>query len=206
MRFYLKTDSNQNMNTPKKSKVTTKEKMEKCNLPNKRKRDWVDALLIDNFGICKNHTEKLNEKNTFCVDCGMSLCKHGKESHSLHQKLQIYKYCYQDVVKFSDLVKVFDCSNIQTYMSNNFKIVHLKSKKQKQATKSKETKASTPKNIAGGICEECGKYLLDKRSRFCSVRCKISIDEVEVKKSPEAESSISMAEQYEYVERGYRFW
>lgn len=172
--------------------------MEKCNLPNKRKRDWVDALLIDNFGICKNHTEKLNEKNTFCVDCGMSLCKHGKESHSLHQKLQIYKYCYQDVVKYSDLVKVFDCSNIQvlfsfnyciysykyatmlnfnlililqcdlisqTYMSNNFKIVHLKSKKRKQAT---------PKNIAGGICEECGKYLLDKRSRFCSVRCKVS--------------------------------
>ncbi|KAL5070958.1 hypothetical protein RYX36_021845 [Vicia faba] len=51
------------------------------------------------------------------------------------------------------------------------------------------------------MCEECDKCLQDKRSRFCSVRCKISIEEVGVKQSPDAESSISMVGQYEYVER-----
>jgi hypothetical protein len=87
--------------------------MGKYNLPNERKKDWLDALLIDNFGNCKNHQEKFNEKNVFCVDCGISLCRHGEESHSLHQRFQIYKYRYQDVVKYSDLLKYIDCSNIQ---------------------------------------------------------------------------------------------
>ncbi|WJX16792.1 hypothetical protein P8452_06781 [Trifolium repens] len=196
--------------------------MGKYNIANERKKDWLEALLIDNFGNCKNHQEKFNEKNVFCVDCGMSLCRHGKESHSLHQRFQIYKYCYQDVVKYSDLLKYFDCSNIQTYISNNDKIVHLKprpiSKEKKLAIKPKfaslshesqikETKTSTSHNKLGGICEECGKHLQDKRNRFCSVRCKMSIEELGLvnqndhNQNSEAESSISMVEPYEYVER-----
>ncbi|KAK2443067.1 protein RGF1 INDUCIBLE TRANSCRIPTION FACTOR [Trifolium repens] len=190
--------------------------MGKYNLPNERKKDWLDALLLDNFGNCQNHQEKFNEKNVFCVDCGMSLCRHGKESHSLHQRFQIYKYCYQDVVKYYDLLKYFDCSNIQTYILNNSKTVHLKprplSKEKKLAIKSKvgslshefqikETKTSTSRNKLGGICEECGKHLQDKRKRFCSVRCKMSIEELGlVNQNSEAGSSISIAESYEYVE------
>lgn len=87
------------------------------NLSNEKKKDWLDALLIDNFGNCKKHKEKFNEKNVFCLDCGISLCRHGKDSHSLHRRFQIYKYCYQDVVRYSDLLKYFDCSNIQVLFS-----------------------------------------------------------------------------------------
>jgi hydrogenase maturation factor HypF (carbamoyltransferase family) len=77
----------------------------------------------------------------------------------------------------------------QTYILNNSKTVHLKprplSKEKKLAIKSKvgslshefqikETKTSTSRNKLGGICEECGKHLQDKRKRFCSVRCKVN--------------------------------
>jgi hypothetical protein len=38
----------------------------------------------------------------------------------------------------------------------------------------KKTKTSTSYNKLGGICEECGKHLQDKRNRFCSLRCKVN--------------------------------
>lgn len=187
------------------------------NLSNEKKKDWLDALLIDNFGNCKKHKEKFNEKNVFCLDCGISLCRHGKDSHSLHRRFQIYKYCYQDVVRYSDLLKYFDCSNIQTYISNNDKIVHLKprpSKEKKQViirskfasqnhdeSQMKETNITTPQKPAG-TCEECGKHLQDKRNQFCSIKCKITgEEEIGINQNSEVESSISIAEPYEYVER-----
>ncbi|XP_045802497.1 protein RGF1 INDUCIBLE TRANSCRIPTION FACTOR 1-like [Trifolium pratense] len=204
--------------------------MRKYNLPNERKKVWLDALLKENFGNCKNHQEKNNEKNVFCVDCRMSLCKHGIESHFLHKRFQIYQYSYQDVVKYSDILKYFDCSNIQTYKSNKDTVVHLKprpSKEKKLAIEPKvaslshgpqvkETKTSTPHNKFGGICEECGKHLQDKRNRFCSLTCKMSIieklglsilffeelgDQNDHNQNSEAESSISIAEPYRYVEK-----
>jgi len=89
--------------------------MVKRSLPIERKEDWLDALLIDRFGNCKNHREKFNEKNVFCLDCGISFCRYDKESHYLHRKVQIYRYCYVDVAKYSDLLKYFDCSYIQVH-------------------------------------------------------------------------------------------
>ncbi|XP_027362211.1 uncharacterized protein LOC113869893 [Abrus precatorius] len=163
-------------------------------LPKERKRNWLDALLSSNFGCCENHKDiRFSDKNVFCIDCAASLCRHCKESHSLHRRIQIYKYSYQDVVRHSELHKYFDCSNIQTYISNNDKIVHLKprtsskdmklTKKSKfespspepQAKEAKEAKVSTnPK--WGGTCEECGKHLQDERNKFCSITCKISVE------------------------------
>lgn len=83
-------------------------------LSNERKQDWLGVLINNSFGNCEDHEDvKFNEKNVFCVDCEISLCRHCKEAHSLHRRFQIYRYCYQDVVRHSDLLKYFDCSNIQ---------------------------------------------------------------------------------------------
>ncbi|KAJ1425312.1 hypothetical protein SESBI_11022 [Sesbania bispinosa] len=160
-------------------------------LPNEREEDWLGALLRIKIGNCEEHQDlKFNEKNVFCVDCAVSFCRYCKEAHSLHRRFQIYKYCYHDVVRHSDLHKYFDCSNIQTYISNNDKIVHLKprpsskdiklAKRSKAANRSpesqaKETKTSTPPKW-GGSCEECGRHLQDNRNRFCSITCKISVE------------------------------
>ncbi|KEH40658.1 PLATZ transcription factor family protein [Medicago truncatula] len=142
--------------------------MVKRSLPN-GKEDWLDALLMDRYD---------------------------KESHSLHRKVQIYRYCYVDVAKYTDLLKYFDCSYIQTYISNNDKIVLIKPRPPKTSTSQKQ---------AGGICEECGKQLQDKRNRFCSIKCKITIEELGINQddhqNSEAESSISTDEPNESGER-----
>ncbi|XP_020232668.1 uncharacterized protein LOC109812987 isoform X2 [Cajanus cajan] len=155
------------------------------------KRDWLGTLLKSSFGCCEEHKDiRFNEKNVFCIDCVAGLCRHCKEAHSLHRRFQIYKYSYQDVVRHSELQKYFDCSNIQTYVSNNEKIVHLRprtsSKEFKLARRSKfdthlfsessakEAKVTTPPKW-GATCEECGKHLQDERNRFCSITCKISV-------------------------------
>ncbi|KAL2347806.1 hypothetical protein Fmac_001806 [Flemingia macrophylla] len=157
-------------------------------LPKERKIDWVSVLLKSSFGCCDEHKDiRFNEKNVFCIDCTAGLCRHCKEAHSLHRRFQIYKYSYQDVVRHSELQKYFDCSNIQTYVSNNEKIVHLRprtSSKEFKLTRrskfdthlcsnAKEAKVTPPK--WGATCEECGKHLQDERNRFCSITCKISV-------------------------------
>ncbi|KAL2627025.1 hypothetical protein AAZX31_07G160300 [Glycine max] len=195
--------------------------------PEERKRDWLGALLKCGFGCCEEHKDiRFNEKNVFCIDCVAGLCRHCKEAHSLHRRFQIYKYSYQDVVRHYDLQKYFDCSNIQTYVSNNEKIVHLRprtsTKEFKLTRKSKfdnlcsesnakEVKVATPPKW-GGTCEECGKHLQDERNRFCSITCKISVLPHHAQRIPEegvdqhdnqnseTESSISVAEPYECFE------
>ncbi|KAK7308639.1 hypothetical protein VNO77_42258 [Canavalia gladiata] len=205
--------------------------MGKNRLPKQRNRDWLSALLKSSFGCCEDHKDiRFSEKNVFCIDCAASLCRHCKEAHSLHRKIQIYKYSYQDVVRHSDLQKFFDCSNIQTYISNNEKIVHLKPRTSTKELKlirrskfdniiseshAKEAKAPTAPKW-GGTCEECGKHLQDERNRFCSITCKTSVvdpqnqglliegiaDHVKQNdnQNSETESSISVAEPYECVE------
>ncbi|XP_061374550.1 protein RGF1 INDUCIBLE TRANSCRIPTION FACTOR 1-like [Gastrolobium bilobum] len=157
-------------------------------VPKERNKDWIRALMNSSFGYCDDHHDlRSNEKNVFCVDCGVRLCRHCKEAHSLHRRFQIYKYSSQDVFRHSELQKYFDCTKIQTYVSNNERIVHLKPRpstiKSKSAdlspeSKSKETNISTrPKS--GGTCEQCGKHIQDDRNRFCSITCKISVLPVE---------------------------
>ncbi|KAJ1437854.1 hypothetical protein SESBI_03277 [Sesbania bispinosa] len=156
-------------------------------VPKERNRDWIRALMNSSSGYCDDHHDlRSNEKNVFCIDCAVRLCRHCKEAHSLHRRFQIYKYSYQDVFRHSELQKYFDCTKIQTYISNNERIVHLKPRpstnKSKFAdpcpeSKSKETNLSRPKS--GGTCEECGKHLQDERNRFCSIICKISVLPVE---------------------------
>ncbi|KAI9074994.1 hypothetical protein K1719_043044 [Acacia pycnantha] len=153
----------------------------------KKSTEWIRTLFHCSFGHCDDHQHlKYNEKNVFCIDCEFSLCRHCKEAHTLHRRIQIYKYVYQDVVRHSELQKYFDCSRIQTYISNNEKIIHLNPR-----LSSKNTKMSSKSRSGGGTCEECGKHLQDERNCFCSISCKISVLSVEPKliKSPKPEVS-----------------
>ncbi|KAL1365899.1 hypothetical protein AAHE18_03G322500 [Arachis hypogaea] len=145
-----------------------------------RNRDWIKVLMNSN-GHCDDHPDlRSKEKNFFCVDCAVRMCKNCKEAHSLHRRFQIYKYSYQDVFRHSELQKYFDCSKIQTYISNNERIVHLKPRpstnKPKTSDLSPDSKFKeynfSSRTKPGGTCEECGKHLQDERNRFCSITCK----------------------------------
>lgn len=157
--------------------------MGKDQSPKERNIDWIRALMNSSSGYCDDHRDlRSNEKNTFCVDCAVRFCRHCKEAHSIHRRFQIYRYSYQDVFRHSELQKHFDCSNIQTYISNKDRIVHLKPRPpiykskvgdQCPESKSKESNLSARFKSGGSTCEECGKHLQDEHSRWCSIICKI---------------------------------
>lgn len=87
-------------------------------LPKESNRGWIRALMSSSFGYCDDHHNlRSNEKNVFCIDCEVRVCRHCKEPHSLHRRFQIYKYSYQDVFRHSELQKYFDCSKIQVLSS-----------------------------------------------------------------------------------------
>ncbi|KAJ0238033.1 B box-type domain-containing protein [Hirschfeldia incana] len=110
-----------------------------------------------------------NEKNVFCIDCNAQICKHCCDTvHSVHHRLQICKYVYQDVVRLLDIQHYFDCSEIQTYKINGEQAIHLNSRPQ-----AKDARPSTKaKNAAS--CVVCKRYIQDRPNRFCSISCKIA--------------------------------
>lgn len=77
--------------------------------------DWLSTLLRSEFfGSCFHHQEfRKNEKNLFCIDCNVGLCRHCMTAHCLHRRLQICKYVYHDVVRLQEMQKHLDCSKIQ---------------------------------------------------------------------------------------------
>ncbi|KAL6956689.1 hypothetical protein U1Q18_047193 [Sarracenia purpurea var. burkii] len=76
---------------------------------------WLEILLGERFfNSCLTHElDKKNEKNTFCLDCCISLCPHCLPPHPSHRLLQIRRYVYQDVIRLNDAQKLIDCSSVQ---------------------------------------------------------------------------------------------
>ncbi|GFP83581.1 hypothetical protein PHJA_000501500, partial [Phtheirospermum japonicum] len=144
--------------------------------------DWVSGLLRGKFfGSCVTHGElRKNEKNLFCIDCNLCLCKHCVTSSShdcLHRLLQICKYVYRDVVRLHDIEEHLDCSLIQAYKINGEKAVHLNPRPQLKDPKSSKAK------IGGTCCEACGRHIQDLPNRFCSIACKVSTADITVNQS-----------------------
>ncbi|KAL8157646.1 protein RGF1 INDUCIBLE TRANSCRIPTION FACTOR 1 [Apium graveolens] len=139
-----------------------------------RKVEWLRSLLrVKFFGICDDHRDlRKNEKNLFCIDCNLCLCKHcvstSSYCSSFHRRLQICRYVYHDVVRLQDIQKFFDCSKIQTYKINGEMAIHLNPRPQL-----KDIKAAKLRN--GAECEGCGRHIHDLPNQFCSIACKVHI-------------------------------
>ncbi|KAL6543870.1 hypothetical protein OROGR_010367 [Orobanche gracilis] len=123
------------------------------------------------FSPCVDHRElRKNEKNLFCIDCNMCLCKHCVTSSAhgrrLHRLLQICKYVYRDVVRLHDIHQHLDCSFIQAYKINGEKAVHLNPRPQLKDVKSSKAK------VGGTYCQVCRRHIQDFPNRFCSIACK----------------------------------
>ncbi|XP_010554389.1 PREDICTED: uncharacterized protein LOC104824121 [Tarenaya hassleriana] len=137
-------------------------------LDGKRSDKWMETLLSSEFfGECTDHRYlRKNEKNVFCMDCSVGICRHCADSHCLHRRIQICRYVYHDVLRLHDIQPYFDCSEIQTYKINGEKAIHLNSRPQ-----AKDAKPST-KSKNGASCETCRRYIQDIPNRFCSISCK----------------------------------
>ncbi|CAG7872946.1 unnamed protein product [Brassica rapa] len=159
--------------------------------------DWIATLLsLEFFGTCVDHKHlRKNEKNVFCIDCNVEICRHccNTEAHFVHRRLQICKYVYQDVLRLLDIQHYFDCSEIQTYKINGEKAIHLNSRPQ-----AKDARPSTKSKNAAS-CVTCKRYIQDRPNRFCSISCKISSGPPKKRKfcfSSEVEQSVLEKEHY----------
>ncbi|KAM1125184.1 hypothetical protein ACFX2B_040011 [Malus domestica] len=123
---------------------------------------WLEVLLTEKFfNACIIHEEaKKNEKNVYCLDCCISLCPHCLNPHTAHRLLQIRRYVYNDVIRLDDAAKLFDCSSIQSYITNSAKVVFLNQRPTKNCRGS------------GNVCSTCDRNLQDPYL-FCSLHCKI---------------------------------
>ncbi|XP_031390590.1 uncharacterized protein LOC116203065 isoform X1 [Punica granatum] len=124
---------------------------------------WLQGLLREKFfNACIIHEEaRKNEKNIFCLDCSTSFCPHCFSLHSSHRLLQIRRYVYHDVLRLDDAAKLFDCSSVQTYITNSAKVVFLRQRPQTRQCRG-----------SGNICCTCDRPLQDPYL-FCSLYCKI---------------------------------
>ncbi|XP_076930510.1 protein RGF1 INDUCIBLE TRANSCRIPTION FACTOR 1 [Bidens hawaiensis] len=165
---------------------------------------WILNLLESKFfGACIDHWNmRKNEKNVFCIDCNLCLCKHCVASNYKpscchhHRRLQICRYVYHDVVRLQDIQKHLDCSNIQTYKINGEKAVHLNPRPQHN----KDSKLSKSK-VYGAYCGACGKHIQDYPNRFCSIACKVSMVVVEDFKKQECNKMAP----YSFFKENYDF-
>ncbi|CAA6657566.1 unnamed protein product [Spirodela intermedia] len=125
---------------------------------------WVFSLLSGKFFVpCSSHEDvKKNEKNVFCVDCCAPICLHCRRHlHRAHRLLQVRRYVYQEVVQVEDCEELFDCSSIQSYITNKAKVVFLNQRPQ-----------SRPLKSSGSWCISCQRNL-QRPYHFCSLGCKV---------------------------------
>ncbi|XP_010254904.1 PREDICTED: uncharacterized protein LOC104595737 [Nelumbo nucifera] len=131
-----------------------------------RNPSWIFSLLSEKFfDPCLLHDlySKKNEKNTFCLDCCISICPHCLGLHRSHCLLQIRRYVYHDVIRLDDMEKLFDCSSVQSYTTNSAKVVFLHQRSQSRPVKVKGS---------GGFCNTCDRSLQEPY-QFCSLACKV---------------------------------
>ncbi|PSR91571.1 Membrane protein like [Actinidia chinensis var. chinensis] len=133
-------------------------------LSNTKPMVGLSYLLGEKFFIpCLVHqSEKKSEKNTFCLDCSISLCPHCLPPHENHRLLQIRRYVYQDVIRLSDAQKLMDCSFVQSYTTNSAKVVFLNQRPMTRQFKGGST----------NICIVCDRKL-QHPYLFCSLSCKV---------------------------------
>ncbi|XP_055961907.1 protein RGF1 INDUCIBLE TRANSCRIPTION FACTOR 1-like [Mercurialis annua] len=130
---------------------------------------WVIVMFNTMFfRKCKVHIGvKKNEEDRFCIDCCSSFCSNCLPLHHAHHNhIKIRRYIYSDVINRQDLCKLFNCSGIQTYLTNKAKVLFLKQRNGR--------KLQQQIHARGYSCIACSRRLQDNSSLYCSISCKVS--------------------------------
>ncbi|KAK1322865.1 hypothetical protein QJS10_CPA02g01181 [Acorus calamus] len=125
---------------------------------------WLEALNTQKFfvGCLVHENSKKNENNICCLNCCTSICTHCLPHHRFHHLVQVRRYVYHNVVQLEDLNKLIDCSNVQSYIINNAKVVFIKKRPLSRQFKG-----------LGNICTSCDRALQEPYIH-CSIECKVN--------------------------------
>lgn len=83
--------------------------------------------------------------------------------------LQIRRSTYHEVVKAADVSRLTDVSGIQHYVINGAKVLFLRPRPQPRPPKGV---------VAPARCAVDGRQLMDAHSSYCSMRCKLEMEDV----------------------------
>lgn len=96
-------------------------------------------------------------------------CTYCPQRHMRPHLLQIRRSTYHEVVKASDVSRLTDVSGIQHYVINGSKVLFLRPRPQPRPPKGV---------IAPARCAVDGRQLMDAHSSYCSLRCKLEVEDV----------------------------
>ena len=87
--------------------------------------------------------------------------------------IQIRRSSYHDVVRVSEIEKVLDIRDVQTYVINSARVLFINERPQPKNSSHGAASSTTTKTISY-FCETCCRTLLDP-FRFCSLGCKVCL-------------------------------
>ncbi|KAI5573666.1 hypothetical protein BDE02_10G095300 [Populus trichocarpa] len=118
------------------------------------------------FRTCITHPDSRMDR--FCADCYSSLCSNCLPAHARHKHVKIRRYIYSDVINRQDLSKLFNCSGIQTYVTNKARVLFLKQRNHYHRHQQQQI------NFKDYRCIICHRSLQDNCSHYCSIECKVT--------------------------------
>lgn len=98
----------------------------------------------------------------------MGYCTYCPQRASKPRLLQIRRSTYHEVVKAADVSRLADVSGIQHYVINGAKVLFLRPRPQPRPPKGV---------VAPARCAVDGRQLMDAHSSYCSLRCKLEVED-----------------------------
>lgn len=95
-------------------------------------------------------------------------CTYCPQRASRPRLLQIRRSTYHEVVKAADVSRLTDVSGIQHYVINGAKVLFLRPRPQPRPPKGV---------VAPARCAVDGRQLMDAHSSYCSLRCKLEVED-----------------------------
>eukprot|EP00775_Hariotina_reticulata_P005363 gene5363-5598_t len=95
-------------------------------------------------------------------------CTYCPQRTSKPRLLQIRRSTYHEVVKAADVSRIADVSGIQHYVINGAKVLFLRPRPQPRPPKGV---------VAPARCAVDGRQLMDAHSSYCSLRCKLEVED-----------------------------
>lgn len=95
-------------------------------------------------------------------------CTYCPQRASRPRLLQIRRSTYHEVIKAADVSRMADVSGIQHYVINGAKVLFLRPRPQPRPPKGV---------VAPARCSVDGRQLMDAHSSYCSLRCKLEVED-----------------------------